>query len=325
MLFRQIIAWLLVPIAFFANILGLGASTEKDTEEAYFNRLNSIGIYENTQSTAIPQTVIRSIIEKHLNAPLPEGKTQKKVLVIGYDGCRADSMVLLKDSRKSAITTLLDDGGKAYISYCGGVNYPAPNTQATSTAPGWCSMLTGEWADVHGITNNGQPKSNDHLTCLTTLVEDGTIDSSAFYVSWDGHFSGENTTYINEVNYVKEKGINTLFSRAKSDVGTFNNVKRDIKQKDCTDFIFTIFEFCDHSGHSLGFGTDDIAYKNAFYNAELAGYKLIKAVKNRDTFDTEDWLFIITSDHGGYGTGHGGPTVQERMMFIVTSKDLIDA
>ena len=100
---------------------------------------------------------------------------------------------------------------------------------------------------------------------------------------------------------------------------------RDIKQKDCTDFIFSIFEFCDHAGHMLGFGTDDLSYKDGFYAAELAGYKLINAVKNRDTFDTEDWLFIITADHGGYGTGHGGPTVQERMMFIVTNKDFIAA
>ena len=52
MLFRQILAWLLVPCAFFANVLGFGADESKDTEEEYLNRLNGIEIYENTQQTA---------------------------------------------------------------------------------------------------------------------------------------------------------------------------------------------------------------------------------------------------------------------------------
>ena len=322
MLFRQIIAWLLVPCAFFANVLGFGADASKDTEEEYLSRLNGIEIYENTQQTAVPMTEVYNIIKKHLTSPLPDGKTEKKVLVLGYDGCRADSMHLLDQSKKSSVKTLLSDGGKAYIAYCGGVNFPAVNTQHTSTAPGWCSMLTGQWADVHGITENGQPKSNEHLTCLTTFVKDGLVDNSAFYVSWDGHFKEKNATYINEVNYVKENGINTLFSDSAGDVGTFNNVMRDIKRQDCTDFIFSILEFCDHSGHLLGFDYNNLTYKRAFFDADLAGYKLIKAVKNRKTYDSEDWLFIITSDHGGYAKGHGGASLQERMMFIITNKEI---
>ena len=48
--------------------------------------------------------------------------------------------------------------------------------------------------------------------------------------------------------------------------------------------------------------------------------KLIEAVKARPTYETEDWLILITSDHGGYVRGHGGSTLMERMMFIVTNK-----
>ena len=117
MLFRQIIAWLLVPCAFFANVLGFGADASKDTEEEYLNRLNSIEIYENTQQTAVPMTEVFNIIKNHLTSPLPDGKTEKKVLVLGYDGCRADSMHLLDQSKKSSVKTLLSDGGKAYIAY----------------------------------------------------------------------------------------------------------------------------------------------------------------------------------------------------------------
>ena len=324
MFFRQIISYLLVVVSFFANLFGLGTNPKKDTQEAYEQRLASISIYENTQETAVPMTKIYDIIKSHLESPLPEGKTQKKVLVLGYDGCRADNMSLLDKSKNSSVKMILGDGGKAYIAYCGGVNFPAENTQATSTAPGWCSMLTGQWADVHGITDNGQPKSNDHLTCLTTFVQNGLVDNSAFYVSWNGHFKGKDTTYVNEVEYVKSNGVDTSFVDAANDNGTFRNVMNDIKKQDCTDFIFSIFEYCDHAGHSSGFDLNNLSYRRGFLDADLAGYKILNAVKDRETYDQEDWLFIITADHGGYKLNHGGASLQERMMFIITSKDLAE-
>ena len=49
--------------------------------------------------------------------------------------------------------------------------------------------------------------------------------------------------------------------------------------------------------------------------------KTIEAIKARETYDTEDWLIIITSDHGGIGTDHGSASIQERMTFIVANKE----
>lgn len=178
-------------------------SNNFDTQAAYLSAVKSVPFVENSVETALPQTEIYNIIEKHFSSPLSEGKTQKKAIVIGYDGCRADALSLA-DSENSGIYELLGAGGSAYISYCGGKNYPALNTQATSTAPGWCSMLTGCWADVHGISDNSIVKSNEHLTLLTTLVESGRADSSAFYVSWGGHFSSEDSTYRLEKEYAQQ-------------------------------------------------------------------------------------------------------------------------
>lgn len=310
-------------LTFFMMLYGvIGSMNNGDTVLSYEKRVASVEEYQNTIDTALPMTDIYTIINDHLHSPLPAGKTAKKVLVLGYDGARADTLSLLGQSENSAITTVLDDGGKAYIAYCGGVNYPAFNTQKTSTAPGWCSMLTGQWADVHGITDNSQPKSNDHLTLLTTSVEDGTIDESAFYVSWNGHFIGDDATYINEIGYIEEKGLNVHFVDAGDDDGTYANVLADIRKAECSDFIFTIFEYCDHTGHDTGFNMKDERYTNAFLSADATGYALLQAVKARPTYETEDWLIVITSDHGGYNKGHGFLTIQERMMFIVTSKDL---
>ena len=47
----------------------------------------------------------------------------------------------------------------------------------------------------------------------------------------------------------------------------------------------------------------------------------INEIKNRETYAEEDWLIIITSDHGGIRTNHGKESIQERMTFAVINKD----
>jgi arylsulfatase A-like enzyme len=33
---------------------------------------------------------------------------------------------------------------------------------------------------------------------------------------------------------------------------------------------------------------------------------VLTALKNRKNYGDEDWLILVSSDHGGKGTGHGG-------------------
>ena len=81
------------------------------------------------------------------------------------------------------------------------------------------------------------------------------------------------------------------------------------------------YENTDSAGHDFGFSFNSPVYKNAFNKEDNYGYEVIKAIEARETYDTEDWLIIVTSDHGGVGTGHGGPSIQERMTFVVMNKD----
>ena len=307
-----------IVVSFFMMVGGtLIGRNFKDKREDYIANVESVTAYSNTLETATPQTELYNIISDHINAPLAEGKTEKKVLVIGYDGCRADALTMLDDNAQGGISYLLSTGATAEIAYCGGVNYPEINTQDTSTAPGWCSILTGQWADVHGITGNGIEKSNDTLTLLTTAVESGDIDDSAFYVSWDGHFGGKKTTYIQEKSYIEEKGLNVTFLDADDDEGTKANTLADIQTADCSDFIFSILEHTDHAGHDTGFSINNPDYQQAFATSEADSLDIIRAVEARDSYATEDWLIVITSDHGGYNASHGMLTIQERMTFIV--------
>jgi predicted AlkP superfamily pyrophosphatase or phosphodiesterase len=95
----------------------------------------------------------------------------------------------------------------------------------------------------------------------------------------------------------------------------------EITSKDCADFVFIIYENTDSAGHDFGFTFNNPVYKDSFKTEDAYGYEVIKAIEARETYDTEDWLIIVTSDHGGIGTGHGGPSIQERMTFVVMNKD----
>ncbi len=294
------------------------AKDSGDTEDLFRQNVASVG-FENTIETAVPQTELYNMIKTHFEGELPEGKTEKKAIIIGYDGCRADILTEMQNEN-SAISALLKDGASIKLSYCGGVNYPAMNTQDTSTAPGWCSILTGVWADEHGITANGIQKSLEHKTLLTTLVEEDVIDSASFITKWAGHFSKKKSTYILEKEYCEQNNINVAFNKCKNDEKSHEYTLSEISKKDCSDFIFVIYEPTDSTGHDLGFTINNPKYKEAFKTADKYGFDTLNAIKSRETYDTEDWLIIVTSDHGGIGTDHGNESIQERMTFVVSNK-----
>ena len=295
------------------------ANDSADTEELYRQNIASVN-FDNTVEDAIPQTELYNIVKNHFESPLAEGKTEKKAIIIGYDGCRADVLAAINED-KSGISALLNEGASLNLTYCGGVNYPTENTQDTSTAPGWCSVLTGVWADKHGITANDITKSMEYKTLLTTLVEDKTIDSSTFITKWKGHFDRKNATYLEEKSYCEENNLNVAFNRCKDDEASYEFTLNEIGKADCADFIFIIYEPTDSVGHGYGFTINNPDYKEAFQEADLYGIETLNAIMQRETYNTEDWLIIVTSDHGGIGTDHGGNSIQERMTFIASNKE----
>ncbi len=97
------------------------AKDKNDTEELFRKNVEAVN-YENTIETAYPQTELYDIIDAHFKAELPEGKTEKKAIILGYDGCRAD--ILAEKVENGAVSYLLKNGGSNNLLYCGGVNYP---------------------------------------------------------------------------------------------------------------------------------------------------------------------------------------------------------
>lgn len=289
----------------------------------YINELEKIKFLENTWQTALNQTALYGLVTKHFCAPLPTGKKTKKALVIGYDGCTCEMLNYMERVERGAIKHLLANGGHGVFSYSGGAPYPEPIIQETSTAPSWCSMLTSTLAKEHGVFGNGTTKELEPKTLLLKLVEERTVKSSGFYVSWEGHFSEDGATYLKEKEYAEEKDLRCAFVCADGDDGTEKNVLNDLAQDDCSDFIFSILEYTDHTGHGVDYLPKRPEYMQAFLSAEQTGMDFLEAIKGRPSFDEEDWLVLVTSDHGGYHCGHGGPTLQERITYIVSNKEIL--
>lgn len=316
---KKILIVLAVILVIAAVVVGLNykpyAKDPADTEELYKQNISAVE-YKNSIETAIPQTELYNTIKYHFNAPLEKGKTEKKAIILGYDGCRADILAEI-DEANSGIKALVNDGAELSLTYCGGVNYPEKNTQDTSTAPGWCSILTGVWADVHGITGNDITKKTDPKTLLTSLVENKLADSSVFITKWKGHFSRKNATYLDEMAYCADNNLPVNFTLSGGDDDSHKIALEEIGKADCSDFIFVIYEPTDGTGHGNGFSFNNPKYKEAFKTEDAYALEAINAIKARETYETEDWLIIITADHGGIGKGHGGDSIQERMTFSV--------
>lgn len=50
-------------------------------------------------------------------------------------------------------------------------------------------------------------------------------------------------------------------------------------------------------------------------------FDLNKIILGRVKYEKDDWLIIVTSDHGGIGTDHGDESLQERITFAVMNAE----
>ncbi len=88
------------------------------------------------------------------------------------------------------------------------------------------------------------------------------------------------------------------------------------------DIVFGIYEGTDHNGHGTGFGNDNYKYIKGFRDQDAMCYELLQAIYSRPSYDSEDWLIIIVTDHGGIQTWHGGQTLEERSTRVVCNKGI---
>lgn len=272
---------------------------------------NSNGIKASTltfqSEERYPQTILYDFVTSFLST---ESEQEKKVLVLGYDGFREDALENVLGMKQSAITMLKEQGG-LYHSYAG-----AQGEQETSTAPGWLSILHGDWSYTLGVHNNDGIKPADATTFLKEAI---SMDYKAtFIASWAPHFE---TTYRDDISDINNQVVYQQMQDDAASIHMLNEVLGDTSDSSF-DVIFSTLEYSDHAGHEFGYGNLIEAYVQASKEVDNITYDLMQAIHNRSTYQEEDWLIIITTDHGGIGTGHGGQQAEERNTWFVMNKDI---
>jgi arylsulfatase A-like enzyme len=85
------------------------------------------------------------------------------------------------------------------------------------------------------------------------------------------------------------------------------------------DADFLQFDDVDEAGHRYGFHPDVSEYVRAIERTDGHVGRVLKAVRGRETYDREDWLILVSTDHGGAGKGHGHNTPEERTIFLIVN------
>lgn len=95
-------------------------------------------------------------------------------------------------------------------------------------------------------------------------------------------------------------------------------------RQNAPDVSWVYLEFSDDMGHRHGDG--DILYKAISFEDRLIG-QIYDSVKEREAKYGEDWLVVVTTDHGrtaNNGKGHGGQSDRERNTWIAVNKPNIN-
>lgn len=232
---------------------------------------------------------------------LVHAQSTKKVLLIGIDGCRPDALQVANTPNLDA----LRDNGT--------YTYDAMNDGITISGPGWASLLTGVWPDKHGITDN-------------TFLGFDVINYPHLFKRIEEYNSDLNTVSIcqwSPINlFLSPFSVDQTFNV--SDHSTYVEDEAVIQLTNADpDAIFLHFDDVDHAGHNSGFSPTNAEYLTSIETVDASIGGILTALYARPNYANEDWAIIVSTDHGGVGTSHGGTSFEHRNVFLFISGDNI--
>jgi len=222
----------------------------------------------------------------------------KKVLIIGIDGCRSDALI---QANTPNLDTLISNG----------VYSPdALNDDITISGPGWSAILCGVWSPKHWVTGNDFTVNN-YATYPPLFKRAEDYDSALNTVSIC-HWAPIND-YIVQSHADDAINVSTDVAVSTQAVGFLNS--------DDPDIMFLHYDDVDHAGHSYGFSPAVTQYITAIETVDFLIGTVLAEIELRPTYATEDWLILVSTDHGGVGTSHGGTSLEHQHVFVIASGD----
>ncbi|MCS3555090.1 MULTISPECIES: alkaline phosphatase family protein [unclassified Sphingobacterium] len=210
--------------------------------------------------------------------------TQRKVIVISIDGLSGEEL------QKAVPTNLaaLQKNSK----------YSFNTLPTTSNAAGWVSMLTGTGFSKHQTsadnferTEHGDDEEHGEIVNFRNVLDYVTqykSVSTAMVTTWDELRNYvRNADYAPDVNSdlaVKDSTI-SLLSKVNS-LGTIMVNLRDVQK----------------AGEDGGYTMNNAKFKSAIVKSDEYIGNIVEAIKARKNYTKEDWLVIVTTNHGGSNT-----------------------
>lgn len=248
------------------------------------------------------------LIGSTLSLSAQTGTVKKpKVLFIGIDGVRSDA---LQQANTPNIDTLMAHGLYTFDSWhCG----------ATSSGASWSTMMTGVWEAKHQVTNNSYTNPNyanypyfpkRAKECLPNL-------KAVQIITWDP--MNDPTNSNNSAGFVFNSGFNQSIDAGTHGQGAVTAAAKIQLNDPNLDILFIHYDETDAAGHSSGFNPNNAQYMNAIQTVDQEVGEVLAKLYQRPTYAQEDWLILLTTDHGGIGTTHGGQSNTERHIWWVAS------
>ena len=234
---------------------------------------------------------------------------KRKALFIGIDGVRSDALQIANTPNIDALTSTAI------------FTYDSWHLGVTSSGPSWSSMLTGVWEAKHFITNNSYSGANfGNFPYLSNRLKEENPDLKCVQIfTWNPQ--GE--VGINAGGNVFNSNWDLSIDAGDLGQGLVRQAAILQLLDPNLDFLFIHFDETDSAGHGFGFSPNVDQYMNAIEAADAEIGEVIEALRNRPTYDDEDWLIVSTTDHGGQGFGHGGNSNNERKIWWYASNENI--
>ncbi|WP_313619859.1 alkaline phosphatase family protein [Achromobacter sp.] len=210
-----------------------------------------------------------------------------KVLFVGVDGLTYDAL------RRGLADKSLPNIGQltATRAWTGGVTGTVTQ-QPTLTAPGWATLLTGQWADVHGVRSNAQDQAMKAPSVFQRLkaVQPQARTAGAFNSSLLAGLVGSDR----DAGYLQ-----SLTDCAGVDDCVASQARDRIAEG--YDMVVAQFGAPERAAAGNGFGT---AYEAVIRQTDAAIGVLAKQLADRKAeHPNENWLMVVASSHGLDKTG----------------------
>ena len=244
-------------------------------------------------------------------------KAAPHVLVIAVDGLRADAMEV---ASTPTIDALIANGT---------YSRNATVSDLTFSGPGHSDILLGVHRDLHGVATNSTSdnpaeadpqfqifsNSNQHLF-PDFLAIANNANPNLQTARFTGEWNPIHTTRSPDGSEYTFLG-NDAAATADA-VSYYGNAANDAE----VGYIY--YANPDFAGHGNGFNPTVAAYTNQISATDAQIGSVIAAIQSRPNYATEDWAFILASDHGGnLGGGHSGNQVWQREAPFIVSGDSI--